>query len=143
MSETPKIKRTREGGRFGGRAKGTPNKRTLQFTEVLEKHNFCAASAMIEIYQEAKKIYAGYAKIYEAIQRAKSIEAGFDVPLEDKADKYLRIAGDMACEISSYAYPKRKAVEQTIDPKLLETLKEMEGKTNEELLDILKIKPDS
>lgn len=126
-----------------GRPKGLPNKRTLQFNEVLEKHNFCAASALIEIYQEARKIYDGYGKIYEAIRQAKSDGAGYDVPLEDKADKYLKIALDSASEIASYAYAKRKAIETTVNPELLEKIKEFENKSDKELRDILKTIPEA
>lgn len=122
-----------------GRKPGIPNKRTQQFEEVLAKHNFCAASAMIEIYTEAKKIYASYAEIYSAISEAREVKGL--IPLEEKSDKYLKIAGDMACEIASYAYPKRKAVETTVDQALIDAIKSMEGKSTEELLDILKIKP--
>lgn len=124
-----------------GRKPGSTNKRTAQFEEVLAKHNFCAASAMIEIFNESKKIYESYAEIYAAISEAREIKGL--IPLEEKADKYLKIAGDMACEIASYAYPKRKAVETTVDPGLLEMIKNLEGKSTEELLDLLKIKPQS
>jgi hypothetical protein len=121
-----------------GRPKGSLSKRTTEFHAVLEKHNFCAASAMIEIYEEAKKVYSSYAVIYEAIVQAKSAEAGYPAIVEDKADKYLRIAGDMAKEISSYAYPKRKAIEQSVDQELLDIIKSLEGKSTEELLALLK-----
>lgn len=132
------VSKFKEGNKASkGRPKGSPNKRTLEFQAVLAKHDFCPASAMIEIFNEAKKIYANYALIYDAICEAKANEAGYPVPTEDKADKYLRIAGDMAREISSYAYAKRKAIEQTIDPQLLEAVKACEGKTEKELLEIL------
>lgn len=109
--------------------------------DVLAEHDFCPASAMIEIYQEAKKIYDSYSVIYEAISKAKLEKTGLDIPVEDKADKYLKIAGDMAKEISSYAYAKRKAIETSIDPALLEKINEYEKKTPEELLAILKTLP--
>lgn len=114
-----------------GRPKGAVNKRSVEFMAVLAKHDFCPASAMIEVYTEAKKIYSSYAKIYDAITGAREIKGM--LPLEDKADKYLRIAGDMAKELASFAYPKKKAIENTVDPELLEKFRELEGKTDEEL----------
>ena len=121
-----------------GRPKGLPNKRTADFLDVLAKHNFCPATAMIETYNEAFTIYKSYSTIYAAIRQAKSNDAGYDVPLEDKCDKYLKIAGDMAKEISSYAYPKRKAIETTVDQAVLDAIKSLEGKTDQELLAILR-----
>jgi hypothetical protein len=129
------------GNKLGkGRPKGAFNQRTLQFREVLEKNNFCPASAMIEIYTEAKKIYEGYAVIFEAIVNAKSNEQGFPAIVEDKADKYLKIAGDMAKELGSYTYAKRKSVESTVDPELLQAIEALKDKSDEELLTLLKDK---
>jgi hypothetical protein len=123
-----------------GRRKGTPNRATLEFKEVLAKHNFCPASAMIEIYTEAKKIYDSYSTIYAAIVEAKSNEQGYPAVVDDKADKYLKIAGDMAREMASYMYPKRKAIETSIDPIILETFEALKNKTNEELIQIVEEK---
>lgn len=95
-----------------GKPKGALNKRSKEFLEVLEKHNFCPASALIECYLEAKKTYDNYAIIYESIEDAR-IEKGLNaMPTEDKADKYLKIAADIAKDLSSYAYPKLKSVEK-------------------------------
>lgn len=120
-----------------GRPKGSMNKNNLQFREVLEKHNFCPATAMIEIFNEAKKVYQSYAVIYEAIVAAKSADQGYPAVLEDKADKYLKIAGDMAKDLASYAYAKRKAIETTIDPDLLAAIELYKDKSDEELVAIM------
>lgn len=104
----------------GGRPKGSPNKRSLQYLEVLEKHNFCPASAMIEIYEEARKEY----------------EAHDDPQIKSY---YLKISSDMAKEMATYAYPRRKAVEVEVNPILIQQIKELENKTNEELFEILRI----
>lgn len=42
-----------------------------------------------------------------------------------------------AAEACQYMHPKRKAVEQTVDPELLEMFKSLENKTEDELDDIL------
>lgn len=100
-----------------GKPPGALNKRSKQFLEVLEKHNFCPASALIECYQDAKKTYDNYGVIYDAICDAnanRASEKGYsNVPPEDNAHKYLKIAADIAKDLSGYAYPKLKAIEQT------------------------------
>jgi ketol-acid reductoisomerase len=95
-----------------GRAKGAVNKRTIEFRATLEREGFDPAMAMLEIYKEAKKTYDNYAVIYDQLI-ANKIKAGDPFPVEDKADKYLKIAADMVKDISSYCYPKLKSVEQT------------------------------
>lgn len=99
-----------------GRPKGSVNKRTQDFRAVLEAHDFCPVSAMIECYREAKKTYDNYGLIYDAITDAREKDQDstgtYHAPLEDHAHKYLKIAGDMAKDISSYTYPKLKAIEQ-------------------------------
>lgn len=100
-----------------GRPKGSLNLRSKQFLAVLEKHNFCAASAMIECYQEARKVYDNYGTIYDAICDARVIkndkDGSYPAPPEDNAHKYLKIAADMAKDLASYSFPKLKAIEQT------------------------------
>ena len=118
-----------------GKPKGALSKRSLEFRAVLEKHNFCPVSAMIEVYIEAKKVYDNYGEIYSAIADArveKNFETGqFAAPTEDNAHKYLKIAGDMAKDIASYTYPKLKSIEQTKEGAL-------EGMTAEQRLEAMK-----
>jgi hypothetical protein len=82
----------------GGRPRGARNKRTIEFMEVLEKRDFCPATALIECFLEAKKNY-------ESCQD----------PLDEVAHRYLRIAADIAKDLTSYAYPKLKSIEQKIE----------------------------
>lgn len=100
-----------------GKPKGAIGKRSKEFLAVLEKHNFCPATALIECYTEAKKTYDNYGVIYDAICDANEERArdhGFqNVPPEDNAHRYLKIAADIAKDLSGYAYPKLKAIEQT------------------------------
>jgi hypothetical protein len=83
---------------------------------VLEAEGFDPARALIECYKEARKTYDNYGVIYDAICDARvalNDENGtFAAPPEDKADKYLKIAADIAKDLASYAYPKLKAIEQ-------------------------------
>lgn len=108
-----------------GRPPGALNKRSLRFMEVLEARGFCPATAMMDIYDEAKRTYDNYSVIYQAICDAKDEQARLTgtlaIPPEDKADKYLKIAADMAKDLATYSYPKLKAVEQ-IKPSPLENM---------------------
>lgn len=104
-----------------GRPPGARNKRTVEFLDVLEAEGFDPARALIELYREARKVYDNYGTIYDAIcdaREEKARETGLiNVPPEDKADKYLKIAMDAAKELASYAYPRLKAIEKaTISP---------------------------
>lgn len=114
-----------------GRPKGAIGKRSQHFLEVLEKHNFCAATAMVECYREARKTYDNYGLIYDAICDAREAKEGFVAPTEDNAHKYLKIAADLAKELGSYSYPKLKAVEQTHETPT-------EGMTPEQKLEAMK-----
>jgi hypothetical protein len=118
-----------------GRPKGTVNKRTMEFRSVLEANNFCPVTAMIECYQEAKRLFDNYGTIYEAICEARLIEndknGSYPTPLVDEGHKYLKIAGDMAKDIASYTYPKLKSIEQSKpDP--------LEGMTTQQRLEAMK-----
>jgi len=96
--------------RAKGRPKGSLNKRTKLFLQVLEERNFCPASAMIDCYELA-------------------IDA-FNNADDKEAPSYLSTASQLACNISQYAYPKLKATESKKDP--------FEGMTSREILDVLK-----
>lgn len=118
-----------------GRPVGSRNRRTEDFLAVLEANNFCPASAMIECYQEARKIFDNYGVIYDAITDARvlknDIDGSFSAPAEDKAHIYLKIAADMAKELASYAHPKLKSIEKVrTDP--------LEDMTPEQKLEAMK-----
>jgi len=65
----------------GGRAKGTPNKKTQLVQQQMEDLGFDPIESMIEISKLAM------------------------------ADKDYSLAGQMAKELAQYIYPKRKAIE--------------------------------
>lgn len=119
----------------GGRPLGAINKRSKEFLEVLDKHDFCPASALIECYKNAKKTYDNYGEIYDAICDARADKEGtlreFVSPTEDNAHKYLKIAADIAKDIAGYAYPKLKAIERTENDPL-------KGMTTEQRLEAMK-----
>lgn len=106
-----------------GRPKGTKNKRTVEFEEVLKRHNFCPASALIECYRKAMADYEYYAELL----RNNRIS-----PMEDNSHKNLRIAADLAKELSSFSYPKLKSIEQS-KPSVLDGPRPLKHLTNEEL----------
>jgi hypothetical protein len=105
----------------GGRPRGARNKRTVEFMSVLEKANFCPASALIGCYLKALADY----EYYSELLRSNRIS-----PMEDNSSKYLRIASDLAKDLSSYAYPKLKSIEQTKSSDEERPLKDL---TDEEL----------
>lgn len=90
---------------------------------MLEAEGFDPAKALIEIYREARKVYDNYGIIYDAICDAheeRAREKGLvNIPPEDKAEKYLKIAMDAAKDLAGYAYPKLKAIERP-NPGLLD-----------------------
>lgn len=88
-----------------GRPKGTKNKRTIEFQEVMDRKNFNVAEALVYCYRQAIKKYKYYNE---------RLEDGRLSPMEDNAPKYLKIASDMAKDMASYSFPKLKSIDQTI-----------------------------
>lgn len=113
-----------------GRPKGSLQRRSYQFYEAIQDLGFDPPTELVKIYKEAKKTYDNYAAIYENISKA-SEASGNPFPVEDKADKYLKIALDAVKEIASYAYPKLKAIERP-------NMGALEGMTNEQKLEALR-----
>lgn len=79
-------------GNPAGRPLHSPNKRTLEFKQTLEKHNFDLAETWLELY----------AKAYEGIEYGNREERAI----------YLKIASDILKEMASYTFPKPKAPEK-------------------------------
>lgn len=103
-----------------GRPKGSLNKRTLDYLEVLEYECFDAAAAMIHCYREAIGVWDKTKK--ECDQTKK--------PIPEEAAKYLKIASDNVKEIACYAYPRLKAIER-------KNFNPLEGMTPEQTLEAL------
>lgn len=86
-----------------GRPAGSLNKRSQDFLEILEKNKFCTASAMLDLY----KISLQRMTEDMAMEDANTISR-----MESNAPKYMKLCADLLIALSSYAYPKLKAVEQ-------------------------------
>ncbi len=80
-----------------GRKKGTPNKKTVELMQVLEKHSFEPGEALIYIYKEAQKIFE--------MRKKRGNLAGALTSLDR-----MQTA---ASELAQFVYPKKKAVEHT------------------------------
>lgn len=119
--------------RHGGRQKGTPNKATEPLIERAKALKIDPFEILLLFAKEDwKKL--GYA----ARTKTSFTSAGIEFE-EYIIDPALRLKA--ASEAAQYIHAKRKAIETTADPALLELLKSFEGKTEKELLDILKISP--
>lgn len=97
-------------GRLGGRAKGTPNKRTQELIEKLEALGFDPVEAMVYVYRKARAEYRRADKVAVALM-AYQTDRGLQTSRVDSSPQWLRIAGDMAKELMQYTHAKRKAVE--------------------------------
>ena len=92
--------------KIGGRVKNVPNKRTASFLEILERENFCPATALIHIYRESMKNY-------DNLRAVGLIGSNQILGVPSEADRYLKTALDAAKDIASYSFPKLKAIEQS------------------------------
>jgi hypothetical protein len=107
----------KEKPKTGGRKKGTPNKRTVEFLKILEETNFCPTRAQIRIYRRAAKAYDGFTdKAFKALEEAETSEEklaalGLLAKLSEHAPTYLAIAQRSSAELMQYAQPKRKSIE--------------------------------
>lgn len=97
-------------GRYGGRTKGTPNKRTKELIEKLEAMGFDPVEAMVYVYRKARAEYRRADKVAVALM-AYQTDHGLQTSRVDSSPQWLRIAGDMAKELMQYTHAKRKAVE--------------------------------
>lgn len=80
-----------------GRKKGTPNKKTVAFLQILEKHNFDPGEELIFIYKEQRAIFE---------QRKKN--KNWEGALTALSDSERTVNN-----ICQYVYPKKKAIEHT------------------------------
>lgn len=94
----------------GGRKKNTPNKRTRDLIEILDKANYCAVAELIEVGAIARKEYERSAEVFDAICDQKKKD-GVRTPTVDNGPTYLKLMQDSASDLLPYLYPKRKAIE--------------------------------
>jgi hypothetical protein len=95
-----------------GRKKGSLNQKTKDLVELMDKHGFDPAEALMELYSSARKAFDHYDEIYDAIIDRKT-QLGIKTPTVDHGPTYLKMAADIASELMQYRYPKRKALEVT------------------------------
>ena len=79
-----------KGRKTGGRSKGTLNKRTRMFAEILDHADFCPAQAVIKIYRKAWNDY-----------------------IATKNTESLKIALQAAVGLAPYKFPKLSAMKVT------------------------------
>ena len=93
----------------GGRQKGTPNKRTVEAIEIMNKLDFNPLEKMVFMYQKAMD--------------------EFEVDRSDFRFRYLDIASNQLKEFAQYVYPKRKSIEgpngENIGQSLVDILKQL------------------
>ncbi len=88
-----------------GRAKGTPNKKTADYLEVLNKHGIEPADLLCYVYNGD----------YEALKMPEKIfKVGFGGQEYEEYSITLEMRINAAKELMSYKYPKRKAVDHTV-----------------------------
>ncbi len=80
-----------------GRKKGTPNKKTKEFLEVLQKNNFDPAQALIDCYRDAQAIFD--------FRKKRNNLTGALVALDRRES--------CAESLAQFAYPKKKAIEHS------------------------------
>lgn len=80
-----------------GRKKGTPNKKTVELMQVLEKNKFDPGEELIYLYREAKKIFEFRKKNSNLVGALSAM------------DRMIEVAEDIA----QYVYPKKKAIEHS------------------------------
>ncbi len=97
-----------------GRAKGTPNKKTLEFQAMLEREDFDPGAEMVRVYRAQMAIYEERNTGIRAdgVKRARNVE-GAKAALADASHTINNIAG--------FVFPRKKAVEHTGDASGLRT----------------------
>lgn len=80
-----------------GRKKGTPNKKTVELLQTLQKYNFDPAEALVHCYKEAQKIFE--------YRKKRGNLAGALVALDRMESP--------AAELAQYVFPKKKAIEHS------------------------------
>lgn len=112
-----------------GRPRGLPNKDVRPLIEKARELNIDPFEILLRFAAEDWKGLG-----YESRTKTSYTNAGIEF------EEFLikpELRGKCASEAAQYIYAKRKAIEQTIDPALVESIKSLEGKSDEELLAIL------
>ena len=118
------------GKRHGGRAKGTPNKDVLPLIEKARELKIDPFEILLRFAGEDWKGLGYPARTTTSFTNAGIEFEEFIIKPELRA----KCAG----EAVQYIHARRKAIEQTVDQALVDTIKSLEGKSEEELLALLK-----
>ena len=102
------------GKRFGGRQKGTPNKKTKELNSIAERLDVDPFEILL-LFAKGDWKALGYSKEFEL--------TGF-------GRKYTlepSVRAKCAAEACNYLFPKRKAIEHSLDEDLSNTIKSLTG----------------
>ena len=116
-----------------GRKKGKPNAPTQTLMDIVRRVGMDPFEVLVRL---ANEDWQGLG--YPARTTTSFTSAGIEFE-EFIISPELR--GNSAKEATKYIHAQRKAVEHGIDPALAETIKSLEGKSEKELLAILKAVP--
>lgn len=92
-----KVGRPAGSPKTGGRQAGTPNKRTRDILEILDKANYCPITTLMWVEEQAREIFE--------MRKRNTNWSGALVALDQ--------AESAASEIAQYTLPKKKAVEHS------------------------------
>lgn len=115
--------------KMGGRKKGVLNKDALPLREIAQKLDVDPFEILLKF---AKEDWEGLG--YPSRSKISYTSAGIEYE-EYLIKPEMRVKA--ASEACQYIHAKRKAIESTVDPALLDLLKTMENKSEEELLAII------
>ncbi len=111
-----------------GRKKGTPNDKVEGLFDIVKRVGMDPFEVLMRLAVEDWKGLG-----YPARTKISYTAAGIEF------EEYIispDLRGKSAAHAAKYVHAQRKAIEQSIDPELLEVIKNLEGKTQEELLAI-------
>lgn len=93
------MPRLQKGQRYpgAGRKPGTPNKKTVEFIQLLEKHSYDPGEELIYCYRKMKKLFQMRARKGNLSGALSAIES----------------AASVANDIAQFVYPRKKAIEHT------------------------------
>lgn len=122
------MAKVKKGQRFGGRSKGTPNKRTTEMVERarIEAENAARGHARgraeglkklgKEVLEDFMHLFAGMAATYQPLPPGVVAASPGREPNEDKFLIYAKLTVDTARSVADFQSPKFKAIMVTAAP---------------------------
>lgn len=108
------MPRAQKGQRFGGRVKGTPNKKTVE--KALEAERAVAEAKASgrklgkEMLDDFMHTFAGMAAVYQPLPPGVEAVPQGRAPNEEKFERYARLTIDAAKELAKYQSPQFRAI---------------------------------